>query len=87
MRKIVFASMAMSLMTVNFVNAQDSETKNESKSNEFKRWQVRLRAVGVAPEESAKIGIIGGDVAISNALIPELDFTYFFTENFAAELI
>jgi outer membrane protein len=87
MRKIVFALMAMSLMTVNFVNAQDNETKEESKSNEFKRWQVRLRAVGVAPEESANIGIIGGDVAISNALIPELDFTYFFTENFAAELI
>jgi outer membrane protein len=87
MRKIVFALMAMSLMTVNFVNAQDNETKEESKSNEFKRWQVRLRAVGVAPEESATIGIIGGDVAISNALIPELDITYFFTENFAAELI
>lgn len=87
MRKIVFALMAMSLMTVNFVNAQDNETKEESKSNEFKRWQVRLRAVGVAPDESAKIGIIGGDVAISNALIPELDFTYFFTEHFAAELI
>ena len=86
MRKIVFALMAMSLMTVNFVNAQDNETKEESKSNEFKRWQVRLRAVGVAPDESAKIGIIGGDVAISNALIPELDFTYFFTEHFAAEL-
>lgn len=87
MRKIVFALMAMSLMTVNFVNAQDNEKKEESKSNEFKRWQVRLRAVGVAPDESAKIGIIGGDVAISNALIPELDFTYFFTEHFAAELI
>ena len=75
MRKIVFALMAMSLMTVNFVNAQDNETKEESKSNEFKRWQVRLRAVGVAPDQSAKIGIIDGDVAISNALIPELDFT------------
>ena len=87
MRKIVFTLMVMSLMTVNFVNAQDNETKEESKSNEFKRWQVRLRAVGVAPDESASIGIIGGDVAISNALIPELDFTYFFTENFAAELI
>ena len=83
MRKIVFVIMAFSLMAVNFVNAQDKEEK----SNEFKRWQVRLRAVGVAPEESAKIGIIGGDVAISNALIPELDFTYFFTEHFAAELI
>ena len=84
MRKIVFALMAMSLMTVNFVNAQD----NEEKTNEFKRWQVRVRGVGVVtPDQSAKIGIIGGDVQISDTFIPELDFTYFFTEHFAAELI
>ena len=84
MRKIVFAIMALSLMTVNFVNAQDKEEK----TNEFKRWQVRLRGVGVVtPNQSAKIGIIGGDVQISDAFIPELDFTYFFTEHFAAELI
>jgi len=84
MRKIVFAIMALSLMTVNFINAQDKEEK----SNEFKRWQVRLRGVGVVtPNQSANIGIIGGDVQISDAFIPELDFTYFFTEHFAAELI
>lgn len=84
MKKIVFVIMAFSLMAVNFVNAQDKEEK----SNEFKRWQVRLRGVGVVtPNQSAKIGIIGGDVQISDAFIPELDFTYFFTEHFAAELI
>ena len=84
MRKIVFVIMAFSLMAVNFVSAQDKEEK----SNEFKRWQVRLRGVGVVtPNQSAKIGIIGGDVQISDAFIPELDFTYFFTEHFAAELI
>ena len=87
MRKIVFALMAMSLMTVNYINAQENGTKEESKSNDFKRWQVRLRALGVAPDESATIGVIGGDVAISNTIVPELDFTYFFTEHFAAELI
>lgn len=43
MKRIVFAIMAMSLMTVNFVNAQE---KSET-SNEFKRWQVRVRGVGV----------------------------------------
>ena len=84
MKRIVFAIMAMSLMTVNFVNAQE---KSET-SNEFKRWQVRVRGVGVVtPDQSAKIGIIGGDVQISDTFIPELDFTYFFTEHFAAELI
>jgi outer membrane protein len=81
MKKIVYALVTMSLFVTTFTQAQ------EEKSNDFKRWQVRLRGIGVMPNESAKIGIIGGDVAISNALVPELDFTYFFTENFAAELI
>ena len=81
MKKIVYALVTMSLFVTTFTQAQ------EEKSNDFKRWQVRLRGIGVMPNESAKIGIIGGDVAISNAIVPELDFTYFFTENFAAELI
>ncbi len=62
--------------------AQD--TKNE---DSFKHWQVRLRGVAVVPDESASIGAIGGDVDISTAFIPELDFTYFFTPNWSAELI
>ena len=73
--------MAVSLLSVNFTNAQ------ENKTEDFKRWQVRVRGVGVVPDESANIGVIGGDVNISNTLIPELDFTYFFTKNIAAELI
>jgi len=82
MKKIVFALMAISLLSVNFSNAQD-----ENKTKAFKKWQVRVRGVGVVPNESAKIGVIGGDVNISNTFIPELDFTYFFTKNIAAELI
>lgn len=82
MKKIVFALMSISLLSVNFANAQD-----ENKTEDFKKWQVRVRGVGVIPNESAKIGVIGGDVDISNSFIPELDFTYFFTENIAAELI
>lgn len=82
MKKIVFALLAASLFSVDFVQAQE-----EKSDNDFKRWQVRLRGIGVVPDESAKIGIIGGDASISNALVPELDFTYFFTKNIAAELI
>jgi outer membrane protein len=51
------------------------------------KWRVRLRGIAVLPEESASIGVIGGDVDISNSFIPELDFTYFFNRHFAAELI
>lgn len=81
MKKIVFAFMAMSLLATNFANAQ------EENKEDFKKWQVRVRGVGVVPDESAKIDVIGGDVNISNTLIPELDFTYFFTKNISAELI
>jgi outer membrane protein len=54
---------------------------------EKNEWDIRLRAIGILPQESAKIGVIGGDVNISNAYVPELDITYFFAKNFSAELI
>lgn len=82
MKKIVFALMASSLLSVNFTNAQET-----TETADFKKWQVRVRGVAVIPNESANIGVIGGDVNISNTFIPELDFTYFFTKNWAAELV
>ena len=48
---------------------------------------MRVRATGVVPMENATIETIGGNVAVSNNLIPEVDFTYYFTKNIAAELI
>jgi outer membrane protein len=59
-----------------------------SRSSEtYYNWRIRLRGVGVLPQESATIGVIGGDAKISDSFIPELDFTYFFTNHWAAELI
>lgn len=50
------------------------------------KWKVRLRAIAVIPKSTAyTLGT--SDVKISTAVVPELDFTYFFTKNFAAELI
>ena len=48
---------------------------------------MRVRTTGVVPMEDAKIETIGGNIAVSNNLIPEVDFTYYFTKNIAAELI
>lgn len=50
-------------------------------------WRMRLRGIAVIPQESADIGIIGGDIDVATSIVPELDFTYFFTKNIAAELI
>ena len=50
-------------------------------------WLVRGRAVIVAPDESSTIGVIGGEAAVDEAYMPEVDFSYFFTDNIAAELV
>ncbi|BAU53491.1 OmpW/AlkL family protein [Mucilaginibacter gotjawali] len=50
-------------------------------------WDIRLRGIDVVPQESATIGVIGGNVSIDHAIVPELDFTYFFVNNWSAELI
>lgn len=55
-------------------------------------WLVRLRAVGVIPNDGSKIFAAGALVpgassSITNSVIPELDISYFFTPNIAAELV
>jgi outer membrane protein len=54
-------------------------------------WMVRFRGIGFAPDESGTANdgttAIGGSAAVNTTAIPELDFTYFFTKNIAAELI
>ena len=59
---------------------------------EFNPWMVRVRAIGVIPGGSnqvyaggARLG--GAKVDMSDSIVPELDITYFFTKNIAAELI
>lgn len=74
-------------MALSIFSTGIAQEKTENKTSDFSRWKVRVRGIGVVPTESASIGIIGGDVNISNALVPELDFTYYFTKNIAAELI
>ncbi len=82
MRKLLASLLVGVLFTIS-VQGQDGN----SSSADFSKWQVRLRGLVITPDESATIEAIGGDVEISTAVIPELDFTYFFTENIAAELI
>ena len=53
-------------------------------------WLVRLRGIVVAPtENSTDVTQLpaGSRVGVENAVVPELDFTYFLTDNIAAELI
>lgn len=48
---------------------------------------LRLRGVYVEPDESADITVIGGDMDIDTDVMPEIDVTYFFSPNWAVELM
>lgn len=48
---------------------------------------VRLRAIDVIPQEDGNVNPIGGSVDIDNAIMPELDITYFLHKKVALELI
>lgn len=51
-------------------------------------WMLRVRGLGVITHDSGSVDQIpGSNLSYSDSVIPELDITYFFTENFAAELI
>ena len=54
-------------------------------------WMIRVRGIAVVPNESADLSAggapIAGGVEIDDSIVPELDISYFFTDNIAAELI
>lgn len=62
-----------------------AQAKKDSK-NDNQKWKVRLRMIAAIPP-STSYDLSGSDVKISASVVPELDFTYFFTKNLAAELI
>lgn len=51
------------------------------------RFQIRVRGVVVAPDDDSSVSVIGGETDVSTEVVPEVDVTYFFTKNVAAELI
>lgn len=53
---------------------------------------IRLRGLAVIPQGNASLKLNGAPLSgekvdVSNSVVPELDITYFFTKNFAVELI
>jgi outer membrane protein len=59
-------------------------------------WQIRVRALGVIPDaHGSTVNVTGAPalsspnsgLSINNQVVPELDISYYFTPNIAAELI
>ena len=76
MKKTLLAAAALCALTSGAAMAQNYPQDG--------KWMVRARAVHL---DSANKDSTGLDLSENNKMIPELDISYFFTPNFAAELI
>jgi outer membrane protein len=91
--------MKKSLMYLGMISAIAASISPSLVQAEAGDWVVRARAVNVAPNEDSKLGrtvnnLLGAPVMtpsaelhVSDKVIPELDISYYFTKNIAAELI
>src|SRR5574344_2606815 len=76
MKKTLLAAAALCALTSGAAMAQQHQQDG--------KWMVRARAVHL---DSANKDSTPLDLSVNNKMIPELDISYFFTPNFAAELI
>lgn len=77
MKKQIIAAAALCTLLSGIVSAQEAATTEGP-------FLVRVRAVHL---DSANKDSTGLDLSIDNKWLPEIDFTYFFNKNLAAELI
>lgn len=69
-------------------SAADMPAKAVSPVSVWNPWMIRLRAIAVDPRDDTTFDQLpGGNADWSTSVVPELDITYFFTPNIAAELI
>ena len=79
-KMLILAALAATLVAATPQKADDSP------------WMVRVRGVGVEPANKSDaipaLEISASDtIHVSSKTIPEVDFSYFFTDNWSAELI
>lgn len=77
MKKRLLSIIVIALISINAIAQEES--------NDFNKWQARLRVIAIIPDVDDDLN--AAKVDVSTAVVPELDFTYFFDENWAAELI
>jgi outer membrane protein len=85
MKKTSVLFLTTTLLCSTAVYAGDKESLFDFSDKE--RWQVRFRAINVDPDEDSTVTGLDAYVTADNAITPELDFSYFFTDHVAAELI
>ena len=80
LKSLVIAAAAAGLLAPAFAQAQAQFKDGD--------WMLRVRAVDLLWQNGQSGAVVqGANVKASNKVIPELDVSYFFTKNIAAELV
>ncbi|MFL5282960.1 MAG: OmpW/AlkL family protein [Rhodopila sp.] len=89
MRHVLFATTLLSAVACGSVAFAQSplDFSQPLVGKQAGTFMIRARAIGVIPEDNRSSTTIGGSVSTSATAAPELDFSYFLTDNFALELI
>lgn len=87
MKKLMMALLAGTMMQAATPALADDMSNDLFDFGDASRWMVRARAIQVQPDESSTVTGLATKVKAGNAVTPEVDVTYFFTPNVAAELI
>jgi outer membrane protein len=89
MNKHLYISTALIALTGAVFSSAATAKSVEGKDWDAKeRFMIRVRAIDVVPDADENSSTsIGGNISAEDQIVPEVDFTYFFTDNIAAELI
>ncbi|MBX3490786.1 OmpW family outer membrane protein [Parvibaculum sp.] len=80
------AALALGVAAAGFASVPEAQAQQGFSGKSAGDIMVRARIIGAIPDEDATTSI-GGNVSVSNDWVPEVDFTYFVTDNIALELI
>jgi outer membrane protein len=91
MKRFLMASCLAAALGTGFAGAaaaQDVPGMGPPVGKQAGTFMLRMRAIGVIPETtSSRVQAIGGNVSATAQAAPELDLSYFFTDNIAVEAI
>ncbi len=88
-RLLLATALSAAMAVINGAHAQSPfDLSQPAVGKQAGTLMIRVRAIGVIPEDnSSSISAIGGRVSTTAQPAPEIDFSWFFTDNIAAELI
>jgi len=87
MRRTLFATCLCGVLALGGVASAQTANPDGLVGKQAGAFMVRVRGIGVMPENASSSTSIGGNVTATSQAAPEVDFSYFFTDHIAAELI